>query len=259
MSAAPVANFASKLEAIRDGTDTAGPVTSLDAITAAKELGALLELPSVGLSIRRARVVGRGARASADVFLSDGSVMTFETLREVGTVNRLQLEVAACTGALPKLKAAQALRAVALLRAIAEHEQAFSGDEVARDWGVTFLQAAETLPIDLSDQANRWEVFSALQRIDPSGARFRGEAGTVAAASVVLEDRCGIRLVRCGWFRAHVRAEDNVSATEVAHRMQRVGWRRNGKTGRIKATPPGRRGQLAWSFYEIPAGWENES
>ncbi len=230
-----------------------------DPIAAAEQLADLLGLRDVGLSIRGARIVGRGARASADIFLSDDSVMTFETLRDVGTVNRLALEVAACTGALPKLKAPQALRAVALLRALAEHQETFSDDQIAREWGTSYLQAATTDDVDLEDQADRWRAFSSLAHVDPVTARWRGESPSIAAASIVLVARNGARLVRCRWYRAHVRAEENVSATEVAQRMLRVGWQRRGTTGRIKASRGSQPGQLAWSFYEVAAGWENES
>jgi hypothetical protein len=41
--------------------------------------------------------------------------------------------------------------------------------------------------------------------------------------------------------------------------MQRVGWVRRGRLGRIKATPVGREGQLNWSFYVVPKGWEDRS
>lgn len=40
--------------------------------------------------------------------------------------------------------------------------------------------------------------------------------------------------------------------------MLRVGWLRRGRDGRIKATPPARKGQLAWSFYVVTAGWEDD-
>jgi hypothetical protein len=242
-----------------EGIATGETQPATDPIAAAEQLAELLRLPSVGLSIRGARIVGRGARASADVYLSDGSVLTFETLRDVGTVNRLALEVAACTGALPKLKGPQALQAVALIRAMAEHEETFSDDQIAREWGATYLQAATAEPVDLEDQADRWRAFSTLERVDPVAARWRGDSPSIAAASLILVARNGARLVRSGWFRAHVRGEENVSAVEVAQRMLRVGWRRRGATGRIKASRVGHAGQLAWSFYEVPPRWEDDA
>src|SRR5688572_24383453 len=113
---------------------------SPDPITAAEQLTALLDLGSVGLEIRGARVVGRGSGASADVYLSDGSEITFATLRDVATPKCLALEVAACTGATPNIKAAQAIRAVALLRRVAEHHETTTLDQHSADLGLAYLQ-----------------------------------------------------------------------------------------------------------------------
>jgi hypothetical protein len=227
-----------------------------DPMSAAEQLAALLDLGTVGLSIRGARIVGRGARASADLRLSDGSEITFEALRDVANPTRLAVEVAACTGATPKIKAPGALRAVALLRALAEHEEDFTADQLAIDWATSFLQSAARLDVDMNDQAARWEAFCALERTDPH-ARSRENGGNIAAACTVLLHTDGVQLVRCGWFRAHARGEDpGASAQEIAHRALRAGWQRRGTRGAIKATRPGHRGQLVWSFYTVPVGWE---
>lgn len=229
-----------------------------DPMTAAEQLASLLDLGSVGLAIRRARIVGRGSRASADLYLSDGSEITFESLRDVANPTRLALEIAACTGAMPKLKAPQAIRAVALLRALAEHEATLTMDQLSVEWGTAYLQSATTMAVDLNDQASRWEAFCALERMDPI-AQARAATTTVAQASVVLRDAEGVRYVRCGWFRAHVRHDDpGASPQEIAHRMRRVGWQQRGGQGRIKATRPGHTGQLLWTFYTVPPSWEDE-
>lgn len=229
-----------------------------DPMTAAEQLAALLDLGSVGLSIRGARIIGRGARASANLRLSDGSEITFESLRDFANPGRLALEIAACTGATPKIKAPAALQAVSLLRALAEHEQDFTADEIARDWGSSFLQSAARVELDMNDQAARWEAFCALERSNPP-ANAREHGNTIAAASTVLVHTDGTRLVRCGWFKEHARAQDvGATAQEVAHRMLRVGWQRRGGRGAIKATRPGHRGQLVWTFYSVVAGWEDD-
>ena len=96
-----------------------------------------------------------------------------------------------------------------------------------------------------------------LERFDPI-ASTRRDPVTIAQASVVLLDLAGTRYVRCSWFAAHFRREDPAASPhDVAHRMQRVGWLRRGREGRIKSTPPARKGQLAWSFYVVPTGWED--
>jgi hypothetical protein len=224
---------------------------------AAEELAALLDLPSVGLSIRGARIVGRGSTASADLYLSDDTTLMFEKLRDVGTANKLTLEVAACTGAVPKVKSPEAMRAVVLLRLIADHELVFTADELAIDWGSTYLQSAEHLDVDLRDQAARWAAFTHLKGVDPE-ARAREQGISLVAANVVLRHVDETRLVRCGWFYAYARGQSiAASASDVAHRMERVGWARRGGNGRIKATSPGIPATLAWSFYTVPADWES--
>lgn len=228
-----------------------------DPISAAEEIADILDLPSVNITITGARIVGRGGGASADVFLSDGSALTFDHLRDAGKPTALAIEVAACTGATPKLNGAQALRVIALLRTLAEHEAAFDGDEIAREWGTAFLQAAPVLDLDMADQVARWQAFSHLATIDPFERRATGEAPSVASTAKVLRHQeDGSRFVRTGWFRAHVRSEESISSTELANRMQRVGWDRRGTSGRIKATRPDFPDELVWTFYRVPAGWE---
>jgi hypothetical protein len=229
-----------------------------DPESAAEQLTALLDLESgyPGLRVVGARVVGSGGRASADIYLSDGAVMTFESLREMATAKLLALEVAAVTGASPRLNQAQAIRAVALLRGLATHQLAATTDELSREWGLTFLQSAQVIDAGMDDQRQRWAAFSEIQRRDPVAAA-RAEGTSVAVASVVLRHHDGTRFVRAGWFRAHVRSEDmTVSPQEIAQRMQRVGWKRRGDEGLIKATRPDNPGSLAWRFYTVAAGWE---
>jgi hypothetical protein len=230
-----------------------------DAMTAAEQLAAMLDLPSVGLEIRGGRIVGRGSTASADIHLSDGTQITFESLRDVATPKALALEVAACTGATPNIKAPQAIRAVALLRALAEHHETFTRDQIAVDWGATYLQSAETIDTDLSDQTTRWGAFCRLNRRDPRGHAMAA-AVALTAANIVLRHTDGTRYVRCGWFREAIRSQDaTVSPQELAQRMERVGWQRRGSRGWIKATQPGGPESLRWTFYVIPVGWEEAS
>jgi hypothetical protein len=226
--------------------------------TAADRLGELLELPSAGLRITGARIVGRGGSASADLYLSDGSEITFPTLSEFANPNRLAVEMGAATGVVLTLKRPAALRALALLRELAKHEETVTADELSVEWGLTFLQAADPVDVDMDDQGQRWGAFSELNRRDPVAAA-RSEGTSVARACVVLCHLDGTRFVRAGWFRAHVRQEDvTVSPQEITTRMARVGWRRRAGEGWIKATRPGFRDVLRWRFYLVPAGWGDD-
>ena len=234
------------------------PADEGDDHTAREALADLLGLPSVGLTIVGARIVGRGSRASADLYLSDSTEINFETLRDFGTPRILGLEIAAAAGARPTLKAQQALEAVVLLRRISERRESFTRDQVAFEWGASFLQSARALEVDMNNREARWEAFSELERIEPRAAA-REQATSLARASAVLMHTDGSRFVRSGWFFDYVRAQD-VSAggnADIATRMERVGWSRRGGIGRIKATRKDFPGQLAWSFFEVPLGWED--
>ncbi len=227
-------------------------------ISAAEQLAILLDLPSVGLSVRGARIVGRGSRASVDIYLSDGSEIFFERFSDFANPTRLAIEMATCTGARPRLKAPQAIQAVALVRAIAEHTVSVTMDNLSRDWGLGFMQSAPALDLDITDAHDRWQAFSTLERTDPY-ALARQDAITIAQACLVLAHTDGSRYVRCGWFRMYVRTEEPaLSSHQIADRMKRVGWERRGAEGRVKASQPGGHRQLVWPFYIVPAGWEPE-
>ncbi len=228
---------------------------------ARRELEAIYGLDELGVTITGARIVRRGTRASAasaDIYLNTGDEINLESLRDAARPGTLLPELAASVGATPALKQPQCLKAVTLLRRIAEHHVTFSEDEIARDWGTSYLQSVQTLDVDIDDQAERWGAFSTLHQRDP---RFHQstEGGSVAAATIVLRHTDGVRYVRAGWFRDVVRLQDAaISPQELAHRMERIGWHRRGQTGRIKATAPGRTDSLAWSFYLVAHGWEDE-
>lgn len=220
--------------------------------SARRELSELLEI-----QISHARIVGRGSRASADLYLTDGSEITFETLRDFLNPTRLCNEIVACTGATPNLKLAQARKAAALLRTIADHQEALTADQFSIEWGMNYLQDAPVLDVDMNDQGERWAAFCRLKENEHAVSLARLEGSTVARASIVLRHTDGSRYVRCGWFRAHAKQDDAaVSPQEIANRMLRVGWEQRGRAGRIKATRPGFRESHVWTFYVVPDGWE---
>lgn len=228
-----------------------------DPIAAAEALEELLDLTSVGVKIRGAQLFGTGSRATAEITLSNGETMTFDSLKDMANMGMLAAELVACTGALPKLTKANALRAVGLLRVLAQRNHTMSDNDAAIEWGVSYLQAAEVLDFDLDDQAARWSAFSRLGATDP-WARAREDGTAVATAGLVLRHTDGTRLVRSSWFVAHVRHQDAFAGQrDIATRMSRVGWQRRGSEGRVKATRPDLHGQLNWAFFFVPAGWEN--
>src|SRR5262249_52098174 len=125
------------------------------------ELAELLGLPSVNLAITGARIVGQGSKATADLYLSNGTAIEFDSLRDFATGSKLIVEIVVATGAAtPKLTNTNAQQAVRLLRQIATWEEGLSEDAFARDWGITYLQAAEHRALDMGSQEQRWQAFS---------------------------------------------------------------------------------------------------
>jgi hypothetical protein len=199
---------------------------------------------------------GRGSSAIADIALSDGSKLTLDPIGKYGSPAKLTVELAIQVGAQPKLNTRAVVEAMALLHKLAAHHHTMDREAVAVDRGTEFLQLATVLSIDISDQGERWQAFSALNDSDPA-ARARELGTSIARQATVLEDREGTRYVRCGWFLSFVRAVAGAySSEELARDMERVGWERSGKTGRIKASAPGHSRALGWSFYLVRAGWE---
>lgn len=123
------------------------------------------------------------------------------------------------------------------------------------------MQSSKSRPFVFTDQGSRWEAFCALKRHSPtrevhSQGPYLG--GTLADGGLVLVDGDGTRYVRCGWFYECVRSQDASAGghAQIAQRMERVGWKRRGKRGRIKATCKGFQGDLHWSFFVVAADWE---
>ena len=234
-------------------------IPTADAAEAARELGDLLSLPSVGLAVAGCRVVGTGREASGDIYLSDGRAITFNPLRLAMSGNSLAEIVVSTVGAEPALKSPDARHAVALMRKIGEIVELVDEDADAATWGIDFLAAAVVLDVDMSDQAQRWAAFSRLRDHDPV-AHARAAGCSIAKGSIVLRNLDGSFYVRTQWFGAHVRqAEDHlISPAQVAQRMKRVGWDRPGKKGRVKATRPGFSDEDAQSFYVVPPGWGDQ-
>jgi hypothetical protein len=231
----------------------------------ADKLTKLLGLRRVEQRVTGARVVGTGGGATVYLYVTDGrerQELVFERLRDISTPKMLLTELAACTGARPKLEQKHCLDAIALIRELAEHELTTTTDAQSRDWGLTFLQSAQTIDVDFTDQGARWAAFA--EQLEPRNPWLtaREEAITVAAASVVLRHLGGTRYVRAEWFRTHVRADNPaVSPEEIRNRMRRVGWTHPGSEGRIKATRPGGLGtgpgELTYAFWVVPPDWED--
>jgi hypothetical protein len=229
-----------------------------EAADAAQELSDLLALPSIGVAATGCRIVGTGRDASADLFLSDGRTITFTPLRLAMSATTLMEVIVSTVGAEPALKNPAARHAVALMRKIGQVEETVDADATATGWGRDFLEAADVLDVDMSDQGQRWAALSRLRAMNPPG-HARAVGCSVAKGSVVLRDLDGTLYVRTGWFKAHVHADGDhlITPAALATAMQRVGWKRPGTKGQIKATRPDLPGSLAQTFYVVPRGWDD--
>lgn len=232
-------------------------IAAPEAAEAARELGDLLALPSIGVAVAGCRIVGSGREASADLFLSDGRAITFTPLRLAMAATSLMEIVVSTVGAEPAIKNPDARHAVALMRQIGEIEETVDADATASGWGRDFLDSAEILDVDMGDQGQRWAALTHLRGLNPVG-QSRAEGCSIARASTVLRDVDGTLYVRTGWFKAYVRAEEDhlMTPAALATAMQRIGWQRPGSKGQIKATRPDLPGSLAQTFYAVPPSWD---
>lgn len=232
-----------------------------DPLSPGEQLTALLDLPPRA-SILGARLAGQGSRASVEIDLANGDCMIFDTLRDMTRAGNLVAEVAACAGIVVSLKQLQLARAVVLVRALAERQETISDNGAAIDWGISYLQTAQVIDLDMNDQAERWAAFALLQEREGAAERHNDASlehseNSYAALTTYLRHTDGTAYVRCGWFYHYARRLDSgLSQEKVGKRMARVGWTKRGKYGRIKASRPGFDDTLAWNFYTVPSGWE---
>lgn len=219
-------------------------------------LEAMFGLAKVDVKITAINVFGVGSRAGVRIDLSNGEAMVFDSARDLAKPGILRVELAMCAQATGKLTGDQALQALALVQAVAEHHEVRSDDDIAGYWGAGYMQAATTLDVTLSDQAERWAAFAKINAHDPWSRRIDHD-GSLAAAGIVLRDVDGTRYVRCGWFLSHARHEDGtIGPASLALRMARVGWTRRGQRGNVKATRPGSGESVVLAFWTVPDGWE---
>jgi hypothetical protein len=247
---ATVEELAAVQAATRNGKP--GPSTALE------QLRILWALEDVSVQVRRARIFGRGSRAPVEVDLSNEETMTFDSIRDMARPANLLAELVACTGAMPKLNQQQALRSVSLVRALAERAQTMTENEIAIDWGATYLQAAETLDVDLNNQGDRWAVVRAHPPARPAGPGARARDGPRRR-----RDRSSPH----GWqpprprrlvlpVRPHDRRQHRADAGR-AHGPRRLDSSR--QDGADQSNPArGVSEPRGWNFWVVPAGWEND-
>jgi hypothetical protein len=221
-----------------------------------------LGLSEAGLQVVGAEVFGRGPNASVDLRLSDGASLTFERFADVAKPAALSAYLVTVTGVYRAFKGPDAGVIAAAIHRLANHHAEASADEAAREWGAEYLRVAPVLTVDLNDQEERWRAFASLARLNPTtdAGEDRSAQALAAASTVLCDSGTDKRLVRAGWFQSYVKREVGglYSPAALVVQMQRVGWQRQNAQGRVKATCSTDGRELAWSFYVVPAGWEQE-
>jgi hypothetical protein len=207
--------------------------------SAHEQLAQLLGLDLVDVKVLGADLYGQGGAATLTVSLSNGNTLEFDPARTMVRPQTLLAELAVAAGVTPELKQPQAVNALAVACSIARTHRHMTEVDQARDWAGQYLQSAGTLVVDTTDQAQRWSAWQHLNSHDP-WTKARDDGTDLARAGMVIHDHDGGRLVRSGWFLAFVRKQ--------------AGWH---APRRIKATSPAAPETLVWSFYTVPAGWED--
>jgi hypothetical protein len=222
------------------------------------QLTAALKLDGSGIEVVGAEKHGQGIGALCAIHLSNGETIEVDHFHDLLQMRRLTAAVIESTGTPVSFKQADCPKVAALVVKLADWHETATANDLARDWGLGFLAAAEVIEVELDDQAGRWAAFCLLDRLDPLGAARR-EAKSIAACSTVLRDAAAIRYVHSGWFLAYVRREAQpIGAGELLNRMSRIGWERRGGRGRIKATNPSRPEAIWLPLYLVAEGWEDE-
>jgi hypothetical protein len=156
-------------------------------MNALDQLTELLGLDVAGVKVTGACLYGRGSDAAAIIDLSNGKTLEFESIRSIARPQTLLAELAAVASVVPDLKQPACMRAIALISEIAVNEMRLTETDLARDWGLEYLQAASTIDLDLRDQAQRWGAFTALNNRNPATVA-RDDGTDLAKGSIVLRD-----------------------------------------------------------------------
>src|SRR5262249_24966662 len=155
--------------------------------------------------------------------LDNGSWIELDPFGAYWTPNKLNLEISAQIGAKPKFKKSDEVQElVRLIFWLCEHYEAIQVADRAWGFGAEDLRRATICDVDMDDQASRWRAF---ERLD---AATRHDV-------VLLDSKTGNRYVRTQWLVSHLRANsDPGEAGPMKAALERHGWKKSGKQGRIK-------------------------
>lgn len=153
----------------------------------ADELTALFGLEMIGARVTGATMYGRGSNADVRIHLTGDRRIDLNPIGKYTAASKLANELALQVGVAVALKAPQVVRFSALVNRLADHRDTLTEENRAADWGISYLQAAQSLTITMSDQRERWAAFQRLEHIDPVSCA-RADGTSIAVGSLVLED-----------------------------------------------------------------------
>lgn len=223
-----------------------------DAVPSFDRLNALTGLTAVGKSVDRIGAFGRGSRADVYFHLDDGGQIEFKPLGAFTTANKMNAELALQAGARPGLDAPKMQELLTLIHGLADHQRSVEIADRSWELGSEYLKRAADGNFVFDDQESKWTAFSRLDCHED--ARKRG------AADIVLVDTVtGKRYVRTQWFTEYLKPRTNTGEPDrMMKELERLGWFKPGREGRIKATSPTMPRTLQWAFFVVPKGWEDE-
>lgn len=234
--------------------------TIADSRESLESIAGQLGLTEAGLSILEIRMFGRGPNARVHIQISRDLRLVFDRFADVASGPRLTQHLVTQTGVYMAIKNAQAGEIAAAIFRCAEYFEAATEEDQAREWGTEYLRLASKRPFVFANQADRWQAFNELHRLNPASDDSEDRsARSLAKRSIVLVDKMtGVRFIRCGWFKDYVKREVGslYSPSALNQLMMAVGWNRPNSQGRIKATNPTTNEDLSWSFYKVPKTWK---
>lgn len=228
---------------------TEKPADAKQEAGARERLAKLLGLGAVGRQITRVRVHGRGGKAYVRIDLDNSEWIELDPLGSYSSPVKMKFEISAQTGAKPKLTGDDVQEIVTLIFWLGEHYETIATADRAWELGAEYLRGVTLRDVDMSDQASRWRAF---EHLDRQEVRLK--------QNTVLHDaRTGKRYVRTQWLTEYIRSRvDPGETSAMKTSLERLGWRKAGSEGKIKATHPRLpRPTLIWAFLIVPKGWED--
>lgn len=221
-------------------------LSDVESTPSREQLAELLGLEAIGRRITRIIAHGRGGKAYVRIDLDNNERIELDPLGAYSSPAKMNFEIAAQIGSRPRLKGTDVQEVGTLIHGLAQRYESVQTADRAWEIASEYLRGAVICDVDMADQASRWRAFKHL------------EGGAKLLHNTVLRDTNGSRYVRTLWLTEYLRAHcDAGEAASMKDQLERYGWRKAGKEGRIKAKNPAFDQSLVWAFLIVPDGWED--